>query len=112
MGKYSKIEDALADLENHFSGTLIRWTDKEGKHTGNWRKFLHFAFTYFGLDGKLDPKDCPLLEFDMDQLNALNDAQQLAALSILDGLGFPALERTEEGHLTGKSGIVRLEDMT
>lgn len=112
MGKYGKIEDALAELEQRFDGALIKWTDKDGRHVGSWAKFLKFAFTYFGLDGKLDPKDCPLLEFDMDQLDVLNNAQHLSALAILDGLGFPALEKGEDGNLHGKTGLVRWEDGT
>ena len=110
MNKYSKIEDALANLEQHFGAALIKWTDREGKHVGSWRKFLEFAFTYYGLDGLLNPKDCSLLEFDMDQLEALNDAQYLSAMAILDGLGFPAMELGEDGHYHGKSGLVRLEE--
>lgn len=110
MGKYGKIEDALAELEKCFGGTLLRWTDIEGKHTGNWRKFLNFAFTYFGLDGALDPKECPLLEFDMDQLDGLNGAQILMAEVILSGLGFPAFEDGEDGNPHLRSGVVRLED--
>lgn len=108
MKKYSKIEEMLAELEQRFGGVLIKWTDLEGSHVGSWGKFLTFAFRYYGLDGKLDPQDCPLLEFDMDQLGCLNPAQHMAALAILDGLGFPALEKGEDGHWHGKTGLVRL----
>ena len=86
----------------------MRWVDREGPHIGSWGQFRHFVFSHYGPNGE-PPEVCNLLEFNMDQLDAMNKAQQLAFGVFLHGIGFPSME-LKDGVWHGRSGLVRLED--
>lgn len=106
--RYAALDVILDDLERRLSGARVKWTDRTGSHVGSWEQFRHFVFSHYGPNSeRVEPKDCPLLSFDMDQLDGLNNAQQLAVGLMLHGLGFPAMEL--EGDVwKNRRGVVRL----
>ena len=67
----------MADLERRLSGARVTWVDRAGSHVGSWKDFNHFIFSQYGPYGER-PEVCNLLEFNMDQLDGLNNAQQMA----------------------------------
>ena len=110
MRRYAALEAMLSDLEQRLKGAQVRWVDREGPHVESWEQFRHFVFSHYGPNGeRVEPKDCPLLEFNMDQLDGLNNAQQMAMGLMLHGLGFPSMElRDNVWH--GRHGLVRWEE--
>ena len=98
------------DLEQRLKGAQVRWVDRDGPHVGSWSTFRGWALSFYGpLGERVAPKDCPLMEFDMDQLDALNLAQQMAVGLLLQGLGFPAME-LRENVWHSRHGLVRWEE--
>lgn len=89
--RYAALEGLLLDLEQRLKSVQVRWVDREGPHVGNWHDFNRFIFNQYGPYGER-PEVCNLLEFNMDQLDALNEAQQMAFGVFLHGIGFPAME--------------------
>lgn len=98
----------MADLERRLSGARVTWTDRTGSHVGSWETFRGAVF--FRLVGRmepLNPEDCPLLEFDMGQLEGLDPAAQMGVGVLLRWIGFPAMEL--EGDVwENRRGVVRL----
>ena len=111
----SKRRDAL---EVAMHGQTFFWTDRNGKHGGDWLKFLK-AIRYPEEEwektkgAKLPPEKCPLISFDMDQMDKLPMAQQMGLSVLMVSVGFPALELVtlHDGREVWqrKSGIVKLE---
>ena len=97
MKRYAAIEAVIADLEQRRRGAQVKWVDRT---------------VFFPLVGRmepLNPEDCPLLEFDMDQLENLTQAAQMGLGVLLDWIGFPALEQKGDTW-ENRRGVVRLED--
>lgn len=110
MKRYAALEGILFDLEQRLKEARVRWVDREGSHVGSWKDFNHFIFSQYGPYGER-PEVCNLLEFNMDQLDALNKAQQMAFGVFLHGIGFPSME--QKGNVwENRQGLVRLEDDT
>ena len=108
MKRYAALEAVLSDLEERLKGAQVRWVDREGPHVGSWGQFRHFVFSHYGPNGE-PPEVCNLLEFNMDQLDALHKAQQMAACMFLHGIGFPSMELIGEvWH--DRHGLVKLEE--
>ena len=109
MKKYAALEAVIADLEQRLRGASVKWTDRTGPHAGSWETFRGAVF--FPLIGRmepLNPEDCPLLEFDMDQLESLDTAGQMGVGVLLRWIGFPAMEKN--GNVwENRRGVVRLE---
>ena len=110
MKRYAALEAVIADLEQRLRGARVKWVDRTGPHAGSWETFRGTVF--FPLIGRmepLNPEDCPLLEFDMGQLESLTQAAQMGVGVLLDWIGFPALE--QKGDVwENRRGVVRLED--
>lgn len=108
MKRYAALESIISNLEQRLRGAQVRWVDREGPHVGSWHDFNRFVFGQYGPYGER-PEVCNLLEFDMDQLDGMNDAQQMAFGIFLHGIGFPSMElRDNVWH--GRHGLVRLEE--
>lgn len=102
--------DVEIEVLDRLKGGEITWTDITGTHTGTWEQFKGAVF--FRLIGRLEPlnpEDCPLLEFDMGQLESLDTAAQMGLGVLLDWIGFPALEPKGDAW-ENRRGVVRLED--
>ena len=102
--------DVEIEVLDRLKGGEITWTDITGTHTGTWEQFKGAVF--FRLIGRLEPlnpEDCPLLEFDMGQLESLDTAAQMGLGVLLDWIGFPALELKGDAW-ENRRGVVRLED--
>lgn len=102
--------DVEIEVLDRLKGGEITWTDITGTHTGTWEQFKGAVF--FRLIGRLEPlnpEDCPLLEFDMGQLESLDTATQMGLGVLLDWIGFPALEPKGDAW-ENRRGVVRLED--
>ncbi len=110
MKRYAALEAVIADLEQRLRGAQVKWTDRTGPHGGSWETFRGAVF--FHLVGRmepLNPEDCPLLEFDMTQLESLDPATQMGVGVLLRWIGFPAMEK--KGNVwENRRGVVRLED--
>lgn len=110
MKRYAAIEAVIADLEQRLRGAQVKWVDRTGHHVGSWETFRGAVF--FPLVGRmepLNPEDCPLLAFDMDQLENLTQAAQMGLGVLLDWIGFPSLEQKGDTW-ENRRGLVRLED--
>ena len=108
--RYAALEPIIADLEQRLQGSRVKWTDKTGPHTGSWEAFRGAVF--FHLIGRMEPmnpEDCPLLEFDMNQLEKLDTAAQMGVGVLLHWIGFPAME-SKGNAWENRRGLVRLED--
>ena len=108
MKRYAALEAVIADLEQRLRGAQVKWVDRTGHHVGNWETFRGSVF--FPLIGRMEPlnqEDCPLLAFDMDQLESLTKAAQMGLGVLLDWIGFPALEQKGDTW-ENRRGIVRL----
>ena len=102
--------DREFEVLDRLKGGEITWTDLTGTHTGTWEEFKGAVF--FRLIGRLEPlnpEDCPLLEFDMGQLESLDTAAQMGLGVLLDWIGFPALEPKGDAW-ENRRGVVRLEE--
>ena len=116
--RYKDLSKRLDDLEVALHGQTFFWTGRNGKHAGDWLKFLK-AIRYPEEEwektkgAKLQPEKCPLISFDMDQLDKLPMAQQMGLSALMASVGFPALELVtlHDGREVWqrKSGIVKLE---
>ena len=110
MKKYAALEAVIADLEQRLRGAQVKWVDRTGQHTGSWETFRGAVF--FPLIGRmepLNPEDCPLTLFDMDQLESLDPAAQMGVGVLLRWIGFPAME--QKGDVwENRRGVVRLEE--
>ena len=106
MKRYAALEAVIADLEQRLRGAQVRWVDREGPHVGSWHDFNRFIFSQCGPHGER-PEVCNLLEFDMDQLDTLNNAQQMAFGIFLHGIGFPSME-LRDNTWESRRGVVRL----
>lgn len=116
--RYKDLSKRLDALEVALQGQTFFWTDRNGKHAGDWLKFLK-AIRYPEEEwektkgAKLQPEKCPLISFDMDQLDKLPMAQQMGLSVLMVSVGFPALELVtlHDGREVWqrKSGIVKLE---
>ena len=116
--RYKDLSKRLDDLEVVLHGQTFFWTDRNGKHAGDWLKFLK-AIQYPEEEwektkgAKLPPEKCPLISFDMDQMDKLPMAQQMGLSVLMESVGFPALELVTlpDGREVWqrKSGIVKLE---
>lgn len=108
--RYAALEPVIADLEQRLRGSRVKWTDKTGPHNGSWEAFRGAVF--FPLIGRMEPmnpEDCPLLEFDMNQLEKLDTAAQMGMGVLFHWIGFPAMEL--KGNVwENRHGLVRLED--
>lgn len=112
MKRYAALESVISDLEQSLRGAQVKWVDRTGHHVGSWETFRGAVF--FPLVGRmepLNPEDCPLLEFDMDQLENLTQAAQMGLGVLLDWIGFPAMEK-KGGVWENQRGVVRVEDGT
>lgn len=110
MKRYAAIEAVIADLEQRLREAQVKWVDRTGHHVGSWETFRGAVF--FPLIGRmepLNPEDCPLLEFDMGQLESLDTAAQMGLGVLLDWIGFPALEQKGDAW-ENRRGVVRLEE--
>lgn len=111
MKRYAALEAVIADLEQRLRGARVKWVDRTGPHAGSWETFRGAVF--FPLIGRmepLNPEDCPLLEFDMGQLESLTPAAQMGVGVILEWIGFPAMEQKGDTW-ENRRGLVRLEDV-
>ena len=102
--------DVEIEVLDRLKGGEITWTDLTGTHTGTWEQFKGAVF--FRLIGRLEPlnpEDCPLLEFDMGQLESLDTATQMGLGVLLVWIGFPALEPKGDAW-ENRRGVVRLEE--
>ena len=116
--RYKDLSKRLDALEVALHGQTFFWTGRNGKHAGDWLKFLK-AIQYPEEEwettkgAKLPPEKCPLISFDMDQLDKLPMAQQMGLSVLMVSVGFPALELVTlpDGREVWqrKSGIVKLE---
>lgn len=116
--RYKDLSKRLDALEVALQGQTFFWTDRNGKHAGDWLKFLK-AIQYPESEwekakgAKLPPEKCPLISFDMDQMDKLPMAQQMGLSVLMVSVGFPALELVTlpDGREVWqrKSGIVKLE---
>ena len=116
--RYKDHSKRLDALEVALHGQTFFWTDRNGKHAGDWLKFLK-AIRYPEEEwektkgAKLPPEKCPLISFDMDQMDKLPMAQQMGLSALMVSVGFPALELVtlHDGREVWqrKSGIVKLE---
>ena len=116
--RYKDLSKRLDALEVALQGQTFFWTDRNGKHAGDWMKFLK-SIQYPESEwektkgAKLPPEKCPLISFDMDQLDKLPMAQQMGLSVLMVSVGFPALELVtlHDGREVWqrKSGIVKLE---
>lgn len=116
--RYKDLSKRLDALEVALRGQTFFWTDRNGKHAGDWLKFLK-AIRYPEEEwektkgAKLPPEKCPLISFDMDQMDKLPMAQQMGLSALMVSVGFPALELVtlHDGREVWqrKSGIVKLE---
>ena len=116
--RYKDLSKRLDDLEVALHGQTFFWTDRNGKHAGDWLKFLK-AIRYPEEEwektngAKLPPEKSPITSFDMDQLDKLPMAQQMGLSVLMVSVGFPALELVtlHDGREVWqrKSGIVKLE---
>ena len=116
--RYKDLSKRLDALEVALQGQTFFWTDRNGKHAGDWLKFLK-AIRYPEEEwektkgAKLQPEKCPLISFDMDQMDKLPMAQQMGLSVLMESVGFPALELVTlpDGREVWqrKSGIVKLE---
>ena len=98
----------MADLERRLSGARVTWVDRAGSHVRELEGLQSLYFSQYGPYGER-PEVCNLLEFNMDQLDGLNNAQQMAFGVFLHGIGFPSMELLDNvWH--GRHGLVRLED--
>lgn len=110
MKRYAAVEKVVADLERRLRGERVQWVDRAGPHAGSWETFRGAVF--FLLAGRtepLNPEDCPLLEFDMDQLESLDPAAQGGVGVLLRWIGFPAMEMKGDVW-ENRRGLVRLEE--
>ena len=116
--RYKDLSKRLDALEVALHGQTFFWTDRNGKHAGDWLNFLK-AIRYPEAEweetngAKLPPEKCPLISFDMDQMDNLPMAQQMWLSALMVSVGFPALELVtlHDGREVWqrKSGIVKLE---
>ena len=116
--RYKDLSKRLDDLEVALHGQTFFWTDRNGKHAGDWLKFLK-AIRYPEEEwektkgAKLPPEKSPITSFDMDQMDKLPMAQQMGLSVLMVSVGFPALELVtlHDGREVWqrKSGIVKLE---
>ena len=116
--RYKDLSKRLDALEVALHGQTFFWTDRNGKHAGDWLKFLK-AIQYPEEEfentkgAKLQQEKCPLISFDMDQMDKLPMAQQMGLSALMESVGFPALELVtlHDGREVWqrKSGIVKLE---
>lgn len=116
--RYKELSKRLDAIEVALQGQTFFWTDRNGKHAGDWLKFLK-AIQYPEDEfeetngAKLPPEKCPLISFDMSQLDKLPMAQQMGLSALMESVGFPALELVTlpDGRdvWRRKSGIVKLE---
>lgn len=116
--RYKDLSKRLDDLEVALHGQTFFWTDRNGKHAGDWLKFLK-AIRYPEEEwektngAKLPPEKSPITSFDMDQMDKLPMAQQMGLSVLMESVGFPALELVtlHDGREVWqrKSGIVKLE---
>ena len=116
--RYKDLSKRLDDLEVALHGQTFFWTDRNGKHAGDWLKFLK-AIRYPEEEGektkgaKLPPEKSPITSFNMDQMDKLPMAQQMGLSVLMESVGFPALELVTlpDGREVWrrKSGIVKLE---
>ena len=116
--RYKDLSKRLDDLEVALHGQTFFWTDRNGKHAGDWLKFLK-AIRYPEEEwektkgAKLPPEKSPITFFNMDQMDKLPMAQQMGLSALMVSVGFPALELVTlpDGREVWrrKSGIVKLE---
>ena len=116
--RYKDLSKRLDALEVALQGQTFFWTDRNGKHAGDWLKFLK-AIRYPEEEwektkgAKLPPEKSPITSFDMDQMDKLPMAQQMGLSVLMESVGFPALELVTlpDGREVWqrKSGIVKLE---
>ena len=116
--RYKDLSKRLDDLEVALHGQTFFWTDRNGKHAGDWLKFLK-AIRYPEEEwektkgAKLPPEKSPITSFNMDQMDNLPMAQQMGLSVLMESVGFPALELVtlHDGREVWqrKSGIVKLE---
>ena len=116
--RYKDLSKRLDALEVALHGQTFFWTDRNGKHAGDWLKFLK-AIRYPEEEwektngAKLPPEKSPITSFDMDQMDKLPMAQQMGLSVLMESVGFPALELVtlHDGREVWqrKSGIVKLE---
>lgn len=116
--RYKDLSKRIDALEVALQGQTFFWTDRNGKHAGDWLKFLK-AIQYpeeafeNTKGAKLPQEKCPLISFDMDQMDKLPMAQQMGLSVLMESVGFPALELVtlHDGREVWqrKSGIVKLE---
>ena len=116
--RYKDLSKRLDALEVALRGQTFFWTDRNGKHAGDWLKFLK-AIQYPEEEwektngAKLPPEKSPITSFDMDQMDKLPMAQQMGLSVLMVSVGFPALELVTlpDGREVWrrKSGIVKLE---
>ena len=116
--RYKDLSKRLDDLEVALHGQTFFWTDRNGKHAGDWLKFLK-AIRYPEEEwektngAKLPPEKSPITSFDMDQMDKLPMAQQMGLSVLMESVGFPAMELVtlHDGREVWqrKSGIVKLE---
>ncbi len=81
--------DREFEVLDRLKGGEITWTDLTGTHTGTWEEFKGAVF--FRLIGRLEPlnkEDCPLVSFDMGQLDGLDDTVKGGIYVLLRWVGF------------------------
>lgn len=81
--------DVEIEVLDRLKGGEIAWTDITGTHAGTWEQFKGAVF--FSLIGRLEPlnkEDCPLVSFDMGQLDELDDTVKRGVYVLLRWVGF------------------------
>ena len=112
--RYKDLSKRLDDLEVALHGQTFFWTDRNGKHAGDWLKFLKaIQYPEEEWEKTNGAKLPPITSFDMDQMDKLPMAQQMGLSVLMESVGFPALELVTlpDGREVWqrKSGIVKLE---
>lgn len=93
MRHYAEFARRITALEAVLHDLTVQWTDRLGEHVGTWETFRDAVFSpMVGRMESLSPEECPLVTFDMSQMNDLTTAQQMGLSVLLESIGFPALE--------------------